>query len=251
LIINVSLAYTSNNPRQLTRFFKGGFLMCSNQSKWSLFLMEKRLSFAERRRRPLTRKAMAVFAGLGTLAATSCHAGPSGLPPATVLVHQGQVEITAGEYDSIVYAATKFSIPVDRFGMLALCESGMKSDNTNSSRHTGLFSQAEKYWQSRVTNYIRATGENPGSDIRNPLTNSLVSAQMIRERWGSDYSQAHAGLPSDWQECLSGWNGTNDKSRYWGQATMKIIALKPPAAVDHAAVDQAYLVASTEFAVTA
>lgn len=198
------------------------------------------------------RRVMAIFAGVGSLAAVTsgCHAGPSGLPPGTVLVKEGQVEITAGEYDSIVYAATKFGIPVDKFGKLALCESGMNSDNTNSSNHTGLFSQAEKYWRGRVAHYITTVHENPGSDIRNPLTNALVSAQMIQERYGSSYSRSHDGLPSDWQECQDGWDGTNNKSKYWGQATMRILALNPPAASQQAAVDAAYRESSAQFAVT-
>jgi hypothetical protein len=250
LIINVSTAYTANNPRRLSAFLKGGFLMCSNKRKWSLFLMEKKLSLAELYSRPRARKVMAVFAGLGTLAATGCHAGPSGLPPETMLVRHGQVEISAGEYDSIVFAATKFGIPVDKFGMLALCESGMDSNNTNSSHHTGLFSQAEEYWKARVAHYIAVVHENPGDNIRNGLTNSLISAQMIQERYGSAWSKSHDGLPADWAQCQEGWNGTNDKSKYWGQATMKILALRPQEVADPADANRLYSAASAQFAVT-
>jgi len=198
------------------------------------------------------RKISTVIAGLGMLAgASSCHAAPSGLPPATVLVHQGDVEITAGEYDSIVFAATKFNLPVDRFGKLALCESGMDSNVMNSLGYGGLFSQGRQYWQKRVAHYIKVTGENPGSDIFNPLSNALVSAQMIAERQNSSFSRSHNGLPSDWQECYSGWQGTYNKSQFWGQATVEIMKRNPLNEQALGDIDQLYQASSDQFALTA
>ncbi len=153
----------------------------------------------------------------------------SGLSPEVVLSHartNPAVNVTAGEYDAIVSAAVRWDIPVNRFGTLALCESSMTPSASNGS-HGGLFQQSYAYWQRRVAAYNKATGENISTDVHNAYSNALVSAKMIHDMENSSYSRGTGnGLPDDWIQCQSGWNGTNDKSYLWAEAERNLALRK-------------------------
>lgn len=162
---------------------------------------------------------------LGGTAVSACNVDQTNLPPETILVKSGSVDITAGEYDAIVDAAESWQIPPNRLGMLALCESGMSADADNGS-HAGPFQQAKRYWSGRLTGYNNATGENLPNNIYDFKANANVSAKMIRDKGDSKHSKTHNGLPSDWVQCQAGWDGRNNKSNLWNIATLNAIRLQ-------------------------
>lgn len=177
-------------------------------------------------RRGLLRMAMGLsMVALSTTVA--CLPRQSGLSAETVLATRGSVEISAGDYDAIAEASTRFNVSFDRMGTLAICESEANAGATNGS-HDGLYSQARSYWSGRVAAFEKATGLDIDNNIRNARSNALVSAWMINARRNSSYSKSHNGLPSDWSQCLIGWNGGQGlKSQTWYDAKARLDQLSP------------------------
>lgn len=192
--------------------------------------MEK---FHEQQNNPNRLRGMMAVASLvlGGVAVNACEVKDTNLPPETVLVSSGSVDITAGEYDIIVEAAEKWDLPAGRLGKLALCESGMSADADNGG-HAGPFQQAKSYWAKRLADYNSATGDNLSTNIKNFKANTNVSAKMINDKRTSKHSKTHNGLPSDWVQCQAGWDGKNNKSALWDLATMKIFKLQAEKKLD-------------------
>lgn len=162
---------------------------------------------------------------IGGVALNACNVKDTNLPPETVLIKSGQVDITAGEYDAVVDAADRWNLPAGRLGKLALCESGMSAEADNGG-HAGPFQQSKKYWAKRLADYNSATGESLSGNIKNFEANANVSAKMIHDKSGSKYSKSHNGLPTDWVQCQAGWDGKNNKSSLWDAATLQIYRLQ-------------------------
>lgn len=186
--------------------------------------MEK---FQEQQNNPNRLRGIIAVAGLvlGGMAVNACNVKETNLPPETVLARNGDIDITAGEYDIIVDAADRWDLPAGRLGKLALCESGMSASADNGG-HAGPFQQAKSYWAKRLAEYNSATGERLSGNIKNFEANTRVSAKMINDKRTSKYSTTHNGLPTDWVQCQAGWDGKNNKSSLWDAATLQIYRLQ-------------------------